>query len=87
MTDEQTRAIATAPAPGGDTDPAVQWLTSEFPGWTIHVDRTTTTVGELRAVWIARREGHHPQAELSPGKLHTRLTEYLQREGRGTDSN
>ena len=58
------------------------WLESEFPGWSITVDETATWEGDLRPLWIARREGHHPQAELSAAKLHTRLTDYLDREER-----
>lgn len=55
------------------------WLETEFPGWTISVDRTGSWEGGLRPLWIARRDGHHPQAELSAAKLHTRLTDYLER--------
>ena len=60
----------------------VSWLEDEFPGWTISIDETAGWRGELRPVWIARREGHHPQAELTAAKLHTRLSEYLERENR-----
>ena len=60
----------------------VAWLEDEFPGWTVDVDETATWEGDLRSLWIARREGHHPQAELSPAKLHTRLSDYLDREER-----
>ena len=56
------------------------WLQQEFPGWQIEVTRTDTGVGTLRPLWIARCDGHHPQSELSPAKLHTRLSEYLERE-------
>jgi hypothetical protein len=62
------------------TDATVRWLESEFPGWTIEVDETATWEGDLRPLWIARRTGHHPQAELSAAKLHTRLDDYLARE-------
>jgi hypothetical protein len=65
-----------------DANPAITWLEEQFPGWQIQIDRTDTGVGELRPLWIARRDGHHPQAELSPSKLHTRLSDYLDREGR-----
>jgi hypothetical protein len=61
---------------------AAEWLVAEFPGWTVDIDATATWEGELRPLWIARRAGHHPQAELSPAKLHTRLTDYLAREAR-----
>ena len=57
----------------------IAWLEEEFPGWGFDVDETATWEGDLRALWIARREGHHPQAELTPAKLHTRLVEYLER--------
>jgi hypothetical protein len=60
----------------------VAWLEDEFPGWTVDVDETATWEGDLRSLWIARRDGHHPQAELSPAKLHTRLADYLDREER-----
>lgn len=60
---------------------AIEWLESEFPGWQIEVDETATWTGH-RPLWIARRDDHHPQAELSPAKLHTRLSEYLERETR-----
>ena len=60
----------------------VAWLEGEFPGWTVAIDETAGWQGELRPLWIARREGHHPQAELTAAKLHTRLTEYLDRENR-----
>jgi hypothetical protein len=61
---------------------AVAWLEAEFPGWTISVDRTATWQGQFRPLWIARSEGHHPQAELTAAKLHTRLVDYLDREQR-----
>jgi hypothetical protein len=73
------------PQPTATTDPMQDtqaWLESEFPGWSITVDETATWEGDLRPLWIARREGHHPQAELSAAKLHTRLTDYLDREER-----
>lgn len=63
-------------------DPMILWLEREFPEWQVDVDMTSTWEGEHRPLWIARRDGHHPQAELSPAKLHTRLTEYLEREDR-----
>ncbi len=65
-----------------DTRATIAWLEEEFPGWGIDVDETATWEGDLRVLWIARREGHHPQAELTPAKLHTRLAEYLEREER-----
>ena len=61
----------------------IEWLEDEFPGWEIDVSRATSWVeDELKPIWIARQEGHHPQAELSAAKLHTRLSEYLEREER-----
>lgn len=64
------------------TDAAVSWLESEFPEWTVTIDRTATWQGEFRPLWIAKSEGHHPQAELTAAKLHTRLSDYLAREQR-----
>jgi hypothetical protein len=77
--------VNTLPHPTATTDPILEtraWLESEFPEWSISVDETATWEGPLRPLWIARREGHHPQAELSAAKLHTRLTDYLDREER-----
>jgi hypothetical protein len=62
--------------------PTLRWLEEEFPEWTFSLDETATWEGDLRPLWIARRPGHHPQAELTAAKLHTRLTEYLQRASR-----
>ena len=78
MTDTTTRAPTTTDS----TDETITWLEEQFPGWTFDVDQTDTGVGELRPLWIATREGHHPQSELSASKLHTRLAEYLDREER-----
>lgn len=78
----------TTHAPSTHADAAIaatiSWLEGEFPGWDIDVDETATWEGDLRPLWIARRTGHHPQAELSAAKLHTRLADYLEREGRRT---
>lgn len=77
----EVTAPRTAHAVGTDRDQQmIAWLESEFPGWSITVDETATWRG-LRPIWIARCEGHHPQAELTAAKLHTRLTEHLEREG------
>ncbi|MFA9429533.1 hypothetical protein [Egicoccus sp. AB-alg2] len=86
MTDS-TQTTATTDKPGttltADTDGLViEWLETEFPGWQFSVDETSTWEGDLKPLWIARRGGHHPQSELSAAKLHTRLTEYLEREQR-----
>lgn len=62
----------------------IDWLQSEFPGWQFSIDETATWEGDAKELWIARRGGHHPQSELSAAKLHTRLTEYLEREARRT---
>jgi hypothetical protein len=61
------------------THTTIDWLEAEFPGWTIDLDESSTWGGDLRPLWIARKDGHHPQAELTAAKLHTRLTEYLDR--------
>ncbi|GGI09737.1 hypothetical protein [Egicoccus halophilus] len=63
-------------------DTVISWLENEFPGWQVSIDETATWEGDSRPLWIARRGGHHPQSELSAAKLHTRLTEYLEREAR-----
>jgi hypothetical protein len=73
---------ATEAATEATTQDVREWLEAEFPGWRITVDETATWEGDLRPLWIARQDGHHPQAELSAAKLHTRLTDYLDREER-----
>ena len=60
----------------------VAWLEGEFPGWSVSIDEAAGWRGEQRPLWIARRDGHHPQAELTAAKLYTRLSEYLDRENR-----
>lgn len=77
MTETTTRSPAV-----DEVETTIAWLEDQFPGWTIAVDETDTGVGELRPLWVATREGHHPQAELSASKLHTRLSDYLNREER-----
>jgi len=70
-------------AAGAATEqPALEWLRAEFPDWEVRIDRTTTADGEERPLWCAVREGHHPQSELTAAKLHSRLADYLDREGR-----
>lgn len=81
-TTEATTQRAPAPADAEGMSVAVDWLQSEFPGWTIDIDNTSTWEGDLRPLWIARSPGHHPQAELTAAKLHTRLSDYLDREAR-----
>lgn len=78
---EAATVTETAPATTVN-DRAMTWLETEFPGWSIELDETATWEGELRPLWIARRDGHHPQAELSAAKLHSRLSDYLHREER-----
>ena len=63
-------------------DPVLSWLRSEFPEWDVRIERTTTSDGAERPLWVALREGHHPQSELTAAKLHSRLADYLDREGR-----
>lgn len=62
--------------------PAIEWLQAEYPEWEFDVGTTTTMSDCDVSWWVARKEGHHPQAELSAGKLHTRLSEYLERQQR-----
>lgn len=80
MTDTTHTETATAQRGDTATQTTISWLEEEFPGWRIDVDETATWEGDLRPIWIARRDGHHPQAELSAAKLHTRLADYLARE-------
>lgn len=77
---EQSGSTLTA----GPEVATIDWLRSEFPGWQFSLDETATWQGDARPLWIARRGGHHPQSELTAAKLHTRLTEYLEREARRT---
>lgn len=81
---EQSGAQTLERAAGAEQaeQPVLVWLRAEFPDWDVRVERTTTTSGEERPLWIAVREGHHPQSELTPAKLHSRLADYLDREGR-----
>jgi hypothetical protein len=81
---ETTTAKTTSANTQRETEAAVAWLEAEFPGWTVTIDRTATWEGQLRSLWIARSPGHHPQAELTAAKLHTRLAGYLDREERRT---
>lgn len=82
MTDTPTTDATTRSSPVDEVQMTIHWLEDQFPGWTVDVDQTDTGVGELRRLWVASREGHHPQAELTAAKLHTRLTDYLDREER-----
>lgn len=81
MTDATTRTQQDHATP--DTvSTTLAWLEDQFPGWTFQVDETETGFGQLRSLWIASRDGHHAQAELSASKLHTRLSDYLDRQER-----
>jgi hypothetical protein len=66
--------------------PVLQWLRAEFPEWDVRIERTTTADGAERPLWIALRDGHHPQSELTAAKLHSRLADYLDREVRRNPS-
>jgi hypothetical protein len=82
VNESRSTATTTERTAKTEADAVVAWLEDEFPGWSVDVDETATWEGDLRSLWIARREGHHPQAELSPAKLHSRLSDYLAREER-----
>jgi hypothetical protein len=64
----------------------LEWLRTEFPDWDVRVERTTSTDGAERPLWVALRDGHHPQSELTAAKLHSRLADYLDREVRRNPS-
>jgi len=66
--------------------PVLEWLRTEFPDWDVRVERTTSTDGAERPLWVALRDGHHPQSELTAAKLHSRLADYLDREVRRNPS-
>ncbi len=76
------RAADTASDAAPAEHPVLEWLRGEFPDWDVRVERTTSTSGLERPLWIAVRDGHHPQSELTAAKLHSRLADYLDREGR-----
>ncbi len=59
---------------------ALAWLRSEFPEWNFEVGVARTMSRGDMPSWVAKKEGHHPQSELTPGKLYSRLTDYLVRE-------
>lgn len=82
MTDASTRSRTAGNAAAAQVETTLGWLESQFPGWAFDVDQTATYLGELRPLWIATRGGHHAQAELTAAKLHTRLSEYLDRQER-----
>ncbi len=58
----------------------VDFLEAEFPEWEFEVEETETWSGDARPLWIATREGHHPQSALTAGKLHRRLSDYEARQ-------
>lgn len=81
MSDHTTHTAVAAPV--RDDAATVAWLEAEFPGWQVTVDVSAGwEKRDLGSLWVARRDGHHPQAELSAAKLHTRLSDYLDREER-----
>ncbi len=80
MTDLTVTSLAADP--DATATAAVAWLEAEFPGWRVSLSTAAGWGGQHRPLWIARRDGHHPQAELSAAKLHTRLSDYLDREAR-----
>lgn len=81
QTETHTTDEAHAGAPG-PAEAYVAFLREEFPDWDFQVGETEGWGGESRELWIARRDGHHPQSELTAAKLHTRLSAYLEREAR-----
>ena len=56
------------------------FLESEFPQWDFELEATETWSGHAKPLWIATREGHHPQAALTAAKLHRRLEDYQARQ-------
>lgn len=80
MTSNDIAERTTSDATG--TTSYVTFLRAEFPEWDFEIGETDTWSGESRELWIARQDGHHPQSELTAAKLHTRLSNYLEREGR-----
>ena len=65
---------------GASEQPALEWLRAESITVSLHAGESAD--GEERPLWRAMREGHHPQSELTAAKLHSRLADYLDREGR-----
>jgi hypothetical protein len=92
MSDQQTgaqtleRTLEDGPRPAASEQPVLAWLQAEFPDWDVRVERTTAVDGSERPLWIALRDGHHPQSELTAAKLHSRLADYLDREVRRNPS-
>lgn len=87
MSEHQTGAQTLDRVPEAEpAHPVLDWLRAEFPDWDVRIERTTTVDGQERPLWIAQREGHHPQSELTAAKLHSRLADYLDREDRRNPS-
>jgi hypothetical protein len=82
MSEQQAGAQTLDRTPEPGSPPVLDWLRAEFPDWDVRIERTTTVDGQERPLWIALREGHHPQSELTAAKLHSRLADYLDREDR-----
>jgi hypothetical protein len=79
VNDRSTAAVATR---DDSLQVTIDWLENEFPGWEVSLDATSSWNGDLRPLWVARQPGRHPQAELSPAKLHSRLSDFHDREAR-----
>lgn len=73
----QTSPDVTAHDPGSGR--YVEFLRQEFPDWDFEVATTESWNGSERDLWVARQDGHHPQSELTAAKLHTRLSNYVER--------
>jgi len=86
MSEQQTGAQTLDRISEPESPPVLDWLRAEFPDWDVQIERTSTVDGQERPLWIALREGHHPQSELSAAKLHSRLADYLDREDRRNPS-
>lgn len=77
---EQTRDDLDVGADREEVETFVDFLQGEFPDWEFAVDTASTWSGDPRPLWIATQVGHHPQSELTAGKLHRRLSDYEARE-------
>lgn len=86
MSEQQAGAQTLDRTPEQEAPPVLDWLRAEFPDWDVRIERTSTVDGQERPLWIALREGHHPQSELTAAKLHSRLADYLDREDRRNPS-
>ena len=79
MSEQQTGAQTLDRISEPESPPVLDWLRAEFPDWDVRIERTSTVDGQERPLWIALREGHHPQSELGAARLHSRLADYLGR--------